>query len=71
MNSRSTQITFHCLNDCNQGGCPGHTVAASYSHTSDTLAFEFVSLGSGAVEAEGYDENRFKAMMEAYNGIKW
>ena len=71
MTSRSQEVKYTCLNDCQQAGCPGHKVVAIYSHTSDTLSFETVTGLRQEPEREGFDENAFKAMMEAYNSIRW
>lgn len=29
---------FHCTNDCQMTGCPGHMLEVIWEHTSDTIA---------------------------------
>lgn len=31
--------TYHCWNDCQMGGCPGHTATLEYQSSSDALTF--------------------------------
>ena len=75
MNSESPEIEYECLCsevcDMDIKGCPGHTVKASYGHTSDMLGFAFTQNRTNNVTWEYIDEHRFMAMMEAYNKIRW
>lgn len=56
-----TTFEFHCFNDCQQTGCPGHKVRAVFYNTSDTLAFEIDGKTWFHV-----DHNAFQAMMQSY-----
>lgn len=40
MSRQVRERRFHCLNDCVQTGCPGHTATLSYEHASDTRGLD-------------------------------
>jgi len=55
------EIKFRHLNDCEQVGCPGHTMKAVHHNTSDTLSFEI----DGKAEY-WFEYKTFKAMVASY-----
>jgi len=57
---------YQCLNDCRQGGCPGHEMKVIHSSTSDTVTVE--------VDSEirfCADDNAWVCMMVLANNSSW
>ncbi len=55
----SREITYRCMNDCRQSGCPGHTMQIAYHGTSDT-----VGLVIDGREELVFDEEQFFRMCD-------
>lgn len=62
MSKSTKEISYHCINDCEQTGCPGHSLELIHSKTSDTVEIRI----DGHYRAI-FDENAFIAIMEAWN----
>jgi hypothetical protein len=54
------EVEFHCANDCQQFGCPGHTLKVVHNSNSDT----YTIWEDGQIQTT-YDENRLHAILEA------
>jgi hypothetical protein len=63
-------IEYKCLNDCQQSGCPGHTVTFIANRSSDIYSFE---IDDGKTDNLGYtfDENQWRAMVQAYEVMRY
>lgn len=57
------KATFHCLNDCQQTGCPGHRMELILHHTSDTVTLAI----DGKYELT-MDDNKFYTMVALARG---
>lgn len=40
MSTSKLERDYHCWNDCDMGGCPGHTATLEFQSTSDWLGFD-------------------------------
>lgn len=54
------EVKYRCNNDCDQMGCPGHTMRMDDHRTSDTIIFV-----KDGVEKYWFDENEWAAMQAA------
>jgi hypothetical protein len=61
-------IEYKCLNDCQQSGCPGHTLTFIADRSSDTYRFE---IDDGKPDNFGYtfDENQWEAMLQVFHDM--
>jgi len=57
---RSSPITYHCINDCREEGCPGHELRLVWNLSTDDL-----EENCDGELVEVYDEHRFTALMKA------
>ena len=57
----SKPVPYHCMNDCEQAGCPGHVLRFVFDGTSDTYSYEV----DGKLRA-AFDEHEFRALQDAF-----
>jgi hypothetical protein len=60
---RSATVDYRCLNDCQQTGCPGHTLVFERDLSSDIYR---VHIDGEHTSTYVFDENMFRAMLLAY-----
>lgn len=53
-------VKYTCSNDCDQFGCPGHTIQYHFSRTSDTI-----SVDVDGKQRHCFDENEWDAMLRS------
>jgi hypothetical protein len=56
----SKVVHYYCMQDCQQGGCPGHTIQLKYSRSVDILAI----VVDGKTEFL-VDDNEWQAIKDA------
>ena len=62
-------IAYKCSNDCQQAGCPGHTMRAYLNCSTDQYNF-VIDEGTPNEWTDVIDENRYAAMIESQQTIR-
>jgi len=55
------EVEYHCSNDCQQTGCPGHTIREVFDRSMDIYSFEI----DGKPKYH-FDEKCFAALLQAH-----
>lgn len=67
--TRGETVEYCCSNDCQQSGCPGHTVRVDLSRTSDVYSVDFDE-NKPSHRHETYDEEAFHAMLKSFESLR-
>jgi hypothetical protein len=59
--TKGKSVKYHCANDCEQLGCPGHILRVDLDRGTDIYLVDI----DGAIEC--YDENKLHAIIGSFN----